>query len=122
MKKLFILALVLQGLVETVVGLLMVTTPGSFAPDAVLTELFQYRNQGFIALSIGVATLMLWFQRGNAAVIGFAAGYFVVYHMLVTASGAINATMGFDFAPMMLHVVLGLLFLVVWLRREQIAF
>ena len=121
MEKFFIAALIIQFLVEVLVGITMVVAPGSMVPDAAVTETWQLRNQGFVAISIGLATLMLWFQRGSPEVIAFASGFFVIYHFLVSASGAINSTMGFDFAPMMLHVVLGLVFLVVWMKRKTIS-
>lgn len=121
MKHFFIAAVALQFVVEIVVGVTMVVAPGSMAPDAAVSEIWQLRNQGFVAISIGIATGMLWFQRRSPEVIAFASAFFVVYHLLVTVSGAINSMAGFNFAPMMLHVVLGLVFLLVWLKRGQLA-
>jgi len=100
---------------------MLAISPESMA-DATITEIYQLRNQGFIALAMGVATVMLWFQRKSQEVIGFATAYFAIYHILITLSGTINATMGFDFTPMMLHVVFGVIFLILWVKRGQLEF
>ena len=122
MKTFFMAALFLQFLIEIFVGVFMVLFAESTAPDAAMSEIFQLRNQGFIAISIGIATAMLWFQRKSPEVVGFATGFFVIYHTLVSMSGAINSTMGYDFSPMMLHVILALTFLALWVKRSSLRF
>ncbi len=122
MKQLFVAAIVLQLIVEFGVGVGMVFVPHVAVPDAPQSEIFLLMNQGFIALAMGVVTAMLWVRRNSPPVLAFGIALFTIYHGLVTLSGLVTTLMGNDFGPFVIHLVLAVMFAVLWLGRTRIAF
>ena len=122
MGKFFIAVLFSQMVIQTVVGLLIILAPKAALPEAAMSEIYLLINQGFIALAMAVVSVVLWVQRENPAVVGFATVLFAIYHSMITLSGIVTTAMGNNFGPFWIHVVLGGCFWILWARRSRLAF
>ena len=122
MKKFFYAILLLQFVAETFAGLMLIFFHKAAAPQAASSEWFLMISMGFVALTVSVATVMLWLQRHSLSVVSFATALFAVFHTFIAIAALIAATMGADFTPYLSHVFFGICFWLLWFRRSRLVF
>ncbi len=116
MKVLLIAALVANLLLETMAALSLIGGPGGLS--AAGTGGQWSMHYGFAALAIASVSVWTWFQRSQAAALTVALGTLLVFHSGLAVS---LAAAGDQQGGMVAHIVLAVLFAVLFAGRSKLA-
>ena len=112
--KFFIGVLAANLIFETLAGVVLITGDLGLNAEVMAPEGMWGMNYGFAALAIASALIWIWPHRTSFAATGVILGVLITFH-----AGLFIALMlaGNQLTPAILHLTLGVLCLVAWLRR-----
>ncbi|MFZ1704904.1 MAG: hypothetical protein WAT79_11200 [Saprospiraceae bacterium] len=119
MKRIFLL----NGIIECLVGLIFIVRPETlFIGGAIETKaLFITKMFGMLAMSFGGLSLVIARHGNEEKLYQFSALIIIVYHLLIAfqSYGVFVGGMLPNLGPFYLHLVLALLFVILYLKNKK---
>ena len=121
MKYFFYLMIILHVLMEGGLGILLMISPATMAPDADISSLAYLFNYGGAGITMALVVAWYWPHRQNAVLTATILGILATFHTAEALAGIQVARLGGDPKIVISHGIIAICFWILWSRRTQLS-